>query len=264
LLRPDFAAGEQGTGMPAVLLVYLGLLVIVLGVVLLIKPLTFLGIRSRCRGALVLVVGLVFLVVGLALPAQETRVATAQTQLDQFAPVYQFHEVHSIQVHAPKDRVYQAIKAVTADDVLFFRTLTWMRRFGMHAPEGILNPPPAVPILEVATRTAFLLLAEEPGREIVLGTVVVVPRGWRPRSHATPEDFKAVAAPGFALATMNFLVQEVGPDACMVTTETRVYATDSGARRKFAGYWRVIYPGSAFIRRMWLRAIRLRAEKATN
>ena len=26
-------------------------------------------------------------------------------------------------------------------------------------------------------------------------------------------------------------------------------------RRRFAGYWRVIYPGSALIRRMWLRAI---------
>jgi len=32
------------------------------------------------------------------------------------------------------------------------------------------------------------------------------------------------------------------------------------ATRTFAAYWRMIYPGSALIRVMWLRAIRLRAE----
>jgi len=30
-------------------------------------------------------------------------------------------------------------------------------------------------------------------------------------------------------------------------------------RRRFAAYWRLIYPGSALIRRSWLRAIRQRA-----
>ena len=43
-------------------------------------------------------------------------------------------------------------------------------------------------------------------------------------------------------------------------SETRVHATNAQARRRFAGYWAVIRPGSGFIRRMWLRAIRRRAE----
>jgi hypothetical protein len=47
----------------------------------------------------------------------------------------------------------------------------------------------------------------------------------------------------------------------LLTTETRVFATDAPTRRKFAAYWRVIYPGSALIRMMWLRAIKQRAEK---
>ncbi len=33
------------------------------------------------------------------------------------------------------------------------------------------------------------------------------------------------------------------------------------AAPRFAIYWRVIYPGSALIRRMWLDAIRRRAER---
>lgn len=247
--------------MLAILVVHFGLMVTVLGAISLLKPLAFLRIRDRRRGALLLVAGLLLIAVGFVLPAREIRIASSHTALDQFAPVYQFSEVHSIRVHASKERVYQAIKTVTADDVPFFRTLTGIRRFGRSSPEGILNPPPGVPLLNVATRTSFLLLAEEPGQEIVLGTVVVAPHGWRPKGSPTLDDFKAVKAPGFALATMNFRLRET-PDACVVTTETRIYATDSEARRRFAPYWRVIYPGSAFIRRMWLHAIRRRAEDA--
>jgi hypothetical protein len=59
---------------------------------------------------------------------------------------------------------------------------------------------------------------------------------------------------------MNFLVEDAGDGFSSVTTETRVYTTDTFARRHFAAYWRIIYPGSALIRRMWLRAIAHRAE----
>ncbi len=65
--------------------------------------------------------------------------------------------------------------------------------------------------------------------------------------------------PGFAFAAMNFLVESDGAGGSVVSTETRVYANSPAARRGFGAYWRAIYPGSAIIRRMWLRAIRRRA-----
>jgi hypothetical protein len=241
----------------AVGLVYVGLIVMLAGVVSVVKPLRFVGIDSRVQGVFVAALGLLTAGVGWAFPAREVRVTAFQTQLDQFAPVYQFHEVHSIRVMASKDRVYRAIKSVTADDILFFRTLTWLRRLGRPGPENILNASGRSPLLDVATHTGFLLLADEPGREIVIGSAVMAPRGWRPKRPPTPEDFKAIRDPGFAIATMNFLVEDAGHNACAVTTETRVYAS---ARRRFAIYWRVIYPGSALIRRMWLRAVKQRAE----
>lgn len=175
-------------------------------------------------------------------------------------PVYQFHEFHTIRAAASREKVYGAIKSVTPDEISMFRTLTWIRRLGRPGPESILNAPEHQPLLDVATKTSFLLLAEEPNHEIVVGTAVVVPRGWQPSRRPTPEEFRAVREPGFALATMNFLIEDAGPGACTVTTETRIFATDMRARRRFAAYWRVIYPGSALIRRMWLRAIVHRAE----
>lgn len=240
--------------------VYAGLIAALLGAASLVKPLSFLGIRSRPRGALVLGIGLIVAAAGVFLPAGETRVGAIRTRLDEFAPVYQFNEVHTIQVRAPRERIFRAIHEVTPNEILLFRTLTWLRGLGQRVPEGILNAPERLPLLEVATRTSFMLLAEEPDREIVVGTIVVAPAGVRIKKQPTPNDFKALQAPGFAKATMNFRLQEASADAWIVTTETRVYATDALARRRFAAYWRVIYPGSALIRRMWLRAIKHRAE----
>jgi len=250
--------------MLGVVVVYFALIAAFLGGVSLLLRLSFFAIRSRRQAALILALGFIVVVIGESLPAKETRIATPRTRLDQFAPVYQFREFHSIRITAPKEQVYRALKLVTAEEIVFFRTLTWLRRFGRPGPESILNPPPHVPLLDVATRTSFLVLTEEPNREIVLGTLVATPRGWRPSGKPTPDGFKALivtsSTPGFASATMNFRIEDAGPTACTLTTETRVYATDASTRRRFAPYWRLIYPGSALIRRMWLRAIARRAE----
>lgn len=246
--------------MLGVCLVYAGLIVAFVGSASLIKPLAFLRVRTRPRGALVLGISLIVAAVGAFLPARDTRVEAIQTHLDEFAPVYQFNEVHAIQVRVPRNHIYRAIKEVTTDEILLFRTLTWLRRLGQPGPESILNAPERLPLLEVATRTSFLLLADEPEREVVVGTLVLAPAGVRIKAQPTSDDFKALDAPGFAKATMNFRLEGVDTDSCIVTTETRVYATDASARRRFAPYWRVIYPGSALIRRMWLRAIKRRAE----
>jgi hypothetical protein len=66
---------------------------------------------------------------------------------------------------------------------------------------------------------------------------------------------------GYAKAVMNFyLAVRADNTGVILTTETRILASDPATRRKFARYWRVIFPGSALIRRMWLRAIKRRAE----
>jgi hypothetical protein len=246
----------------AVALVYGGLLVMLVGAVSLLWPLRVLAIRSRATAAVVLFGGVLIFVVGATLPADETRIAVPQTRLDKFAPVHQFNEFHSIEIKASKERTYDAIRQVTAGEIRLLRTLTWIRRFGRPSPPGILNAPQGEPVLDVALRSGFLLLADEPGREIVIGALARAPAGWRRAAKPTAEDFKTLSAPGFALASMNFLIEEAGPDRSVVTTETRVFATDASSRRKFGEYWHVIYPGSALIRRMWLKAIRQRAEVA--
>lgn len=177
-------------------------------------------------------------------------------QLDHFMPSWQFHEVHTRRIAAPPERVYAAIKQVRADEILFFRALTWIRRGGRRIPEGVLNAGKDEPLLDVVTRTGFVGLADDEPRELVIGTVIAAPPG--ERCKATPSVFERQLPPGFIIAAMNFAIRADG-DGSFVSTETRVFASGASARRRFAAYWAVIYPGSAFIRRMWLRAIAKRA-----
>jgi hypothetical protein len=147
------------------------------------------------------------------------------------------------------------MKAVTADEIFLFRALTWIRRGGRPMAECILSPGPS-PLLDIVTRTGFLKLAEDAPREIVIGTILKRPSG--STVDLTAGLFRSDLAPGFTLGTLNFLITP-GAGGAIVSTETRVFASSAGARRKFRMYWLAIYPGSAFLRRMWLRAIRRRA-----
>jgi hypothetical protein len=249
--------------MGGVVIVDLGLLGMLIGGVSLIQPLAFLGVSDRRLAAFALIASVTVVVLGASLPAREVRVSSPQCELDRFFPAYQFHEFHSIRIAAPQERVYGAVKEVSADEIFLFRTLVWMRRLGRPGPENILNPAPGRPLLEVASKTSFLPLADEPNREILLGTLVAVPQGWRPSGKPMTEGYRNLLnsqPAGFAFAGINFRLQDCGTNCTILTTETRVFATDPAARRRFARYWRLIYPGSAFIRRMWLKAIAHRAE----
>jgi hypothetical protein len=240
-------------------LVYSGLAAVLAGIVNLVRPMRVLHVHGRGQAALILGLGVLLIVAGMALPPRSHH-AQGSTQLDRFVPEWEFDEQHAIRVHAPADRVYHAIHQVTADEILFFRTLVRIRH-PRRAPheENILAPSPDRPLLDVALGSTFIALADAPGDEIVVATLVCC--GPRRRS-----DLRTAFAPGpepprLAKAAMNFGLQDEGNGWTRVTTETRVHGTDRWTQRRFAAYWRVIYPGSALIRRMWLRAIKARAER---
>ncbi|MEW5981738.1 MAG: hypothetical protein AB1806_05135 [Acidobacteriota bacterium] len=239
---------------------YAGALLVVAGLVSIVRPVRMLGIRNRGLAVLVLVAAVGLVAWSLTRPALAYYVTEPDERIDTFAPVYQFKESYSIPVHARARKVLDAVSRVTADEIPLYRTLVWLRRGGVKGPESILNPPDGVPLVTVATRTTFIKLAEVPGRELVLGAVVLAPPGVRLAVASTPESFQALSLPGFAKAVINFSVHPLGDHWTLVRTETRVFVTDPESRDLFARYWRVILPGSALIRNMWLRAVKTRAE----
>lgn len=189
--------------------------------------------------------------------------------VERFLPLYDFHEVHRLVIVAAPERVLQAIKEVTAGEVAWLRTLFGIRglparllgRIGREAGRDDVSRKP---LLAQMLNRGFILLEEKPNQELVVGTIG---QFWElsPSSGAlritTASEFLAFDQQGYVKVVMNFRLEErADGKSVMLTTETRILSPDAVTRRKFARYWLLISPGSALIRRMWLRAIKRRAE----
>lgn len=185
--------------------------------------------------------------------------------IDRFMPEYHVNEVHTILTDATPEQVYRAIREVSASEIPLLREM-----FALRSLPALLMGRRGrwvggrEPFLDQALRGGFIMLADEPPRELVVGTIG---KFWQASGGtykvASPEEFLEADAPGYAKAILNFYVgkSRSHPNAVRVRTETRVHIPGPAARRKFRLYWQVIYPGSALIRVMWLRAIKRRAEE---
>ena len=180
--------------------------------------------------------------------------------IDDFMPEPQFAERHAVRVAAPPERAWEAVRALDLRDSLVVRTLFALRSvpalFTGHRPRG----RPLGRTMDALLECGFVLLAERPPREIVLG---LTGKFWTPTggiSRVEADEFRDFARPGLALAAWNFTVLPTY-EGSLVATETRVRCTDGAARRAFTRYWRVIRPFSGLVRNEALRAIRRAAER---
>ena len=245
-------------------IVYLGLILTAAGLVVTAKPIRWLRIPTRRRALAVAGAGALLAGIGLILPAPETLVARIESRLDEFVPVFQFNEVHTTRIAAPPARVYEATQRVRPDEIFLFRTLIAIRGGWQPLPKSVQDTIGKYESLhDIAVHSTFVVLADEAPRELLTGTIVGWPPGPREgRERLTPETFRKALPPGYAVAAMNYIVTPDGTGGSIVSTETRVFANSPAARRRFAVYWRLIYPGSALIRRMMLRALRQRATRS--
>jgi hypothetical protein len=165
------------------------------------------------------------------------------TLLDEVLPGWHVRERHTIEIDAPPELVFAAVREATFAEMPLARALFRLR--GLRAAA-------ARPLFEQLPR-AFVVLAEEPGRELVVGGIG---QPWKLLGGRAPRaDFARFDEPGFAKMAMNFRL-----DGSTLWTETRVWLTDAPSRRRFLAYWLAVRPGSGLIRRSWLRAIKRRAE----
>lgn len=183
--------------------------------------------------------------------------------IESFVPKPDAAEIHKIEIAASPETVYRALWTADLGSSSVIKGLMALRAL----PEMVLHPgrrrrPPQKVTLHALLAAGFGRLAEEPGREIVLG---VAGRFWRPMGNVLPfnqEHFYGPVPPGLARAVWNFLVQEVSPERTLLSTETRVVCGDTVSRWKFRAYWVVIRPFSGLIRLIMLKAVRRACESA--
>jgi hypothetical protein len=188
-----------------------------------------------------------------------TATATARV-LDAALPRFDFHEVHERHVAAPPDAVWAAALEVKPLEVRTLAPLMALRLApGLIARRSDYAIGREDTLLELFVKNGFAVLGEGE-RELALGAIGPF---WQPFGYSfvrfgTLEEFATFSEPGLAKAGVDLRVRADG-DGALVSTETRVDCTDTGARRAFGLYWRLIQPGSALIRHSWLNAVRRRA-----
>jgi hypothetical protein len=105
------------------------------------------------------------------------------------------------------------------------------------------------------------VLAEVPGREVVMGAVT---RPWEANvtfRALPPGEFAAFDEPGFVKIAWTLRADPVDARTSIFCTETRAVATDAAARARFGRYWSWASPGMALIRRLSRRPLKREAER---
>ena len=227
------------------------------GLVSLAHPLRLLGVRTRVHALAVALCGVGLAVTAVLWPARVTRSARPDQRLDRFLAEYQFSEHHEARVRAPMEAVVKAIREVSLADMPAAVVLLRIRAAASGRFHG--SAPDTRPILDTMFQpsSGFLALdVDDPG-ELVYGMVGFVHKP--PPPVTTPEQFAAFTEPGGIRVAFNLRLVPEANGVVRISTETRCLANGDEARRTFARYWRIIYPGSAIIRRVWLDAIIARA-----
>ena len=176
--------------------------------------------------------------------------------IDDFISLPDFSETHSIEIAAPREVVYAALWKADLGGSLIIKSLLGLRSL----PQLVLRPANSKRkarqiTLATIIDSGFGKLAEEPGREIVLG---VAGPFWRPTGNLLPfreENFRGPVPAGLACAVWNFAVQDIGTDRTILITETRIVCGDPSSRRKFRAYWLFVRPFSGLIRRLMLNSV---------
>ena len=178
--------------------------------------------------------------------------------LDRFMSVYDVVERHRIFVAAPASTVLAAAGDQDLMQSPLTRAIFKAREVALGAsPDGTLPRG----LLATMRSLGWGVLAEQPGREIVVGAVT---KPWEANvvfRSLPPDQFAAYNEPGDVKIVWTLRADPVGEHHAEFMTETRAVATDPAARNRFRRYWAFASPGIAAIRWLSLKPLKLEAER---
>jgi hypothetical protein len=178
--------------------------------------------------------------------------------LDHFIPDYDIVERHRIRVDAPAATTLAAARDMRLLDVPLARAIFKGRELLLGSTP---TERPALGILDETLSLGWAVLAERPGREVVVGAVA---RPWEADVIFRPvpaDEYRWFDEPDYVKIVWTLRADPIGDARSIFRTETRAVATDAAARAKFRRYWALLSPGILLIRRAMLRPLRDAAER---
>ncbi len=179
--------------------------------------------------------------------------------LDRFMPEYDIVERHHIRVDAPAAVTFAAACDADLMQSPVARAIFKGRELILGSePDTVARPRG---ILALTRSIGWGVLADEPGREVVMGAVT---QPWQPNvvfRPLPPDAFAAFDEPDYVKIAWTLRADPIGAAESIFRSETRAVATDAGARRKFRRYWAALSPGIIVIRWAMLGPVKAEAER---
>jgi hypothetical protein len=179
--------------------------------------------------------------------------------LDRFMPRYDVAERHHARVAAAADTVWRIARELDLQRSTLVRAIFKAREVLLGARPDTVSPPAG--LIAQVTSLGWGILAEEPGREIVIGSVT---RPWLADvvfRTVPAAEFAAFDEPGYVKIAWTLRVEPADSSAAIFRTETRAMATDAESRARFRWYWARFSPGIVLIREMMVRQLKAEAER---
>jgi hypothetical protein len=174
-------------------------------------------------------------------------------------PVYDVAERHHIHVAAPAEITFAAACEQDLMALPVVRAIFNAREILLGRDPDTVTPPRG--LLALTKSIGWGVLAEIPGREVVMGAAT---QPWEANvvfRPVPPTEFVAFDKPGYVKIVWTLRADPIGADASTFRTETRAVATDAAARAKFRRYWSFLSPGIILIRWASLRPLRTEVER---
>ena len=179
--------------------------------------------------------------------------------LDRFMPIYDIAERHHIRVAAPADITFTAACETDLQESSIARVIFRAREVILGSDADAVARP--IGLLALTKSLGWRVLAEVPGREVVMGAAT---RPWEANvtfRGVPPDEFAAFDAAGYVKIAWTLRADPRSPIESVFSTETRVIATDATARAKFRRYWSLVSPGIIAIRWVMLQPVKREAER---
>jgi len=219
------------------------------------RPIRQLGFQGRALPAALAGLGVGLGALALLWPVTPALEEKRTSGLDRMLPGYDLNERHELEIEAPVVAVMAALREVKFGELPVYDRLLRLRALavGRMAASGALRDER---VLGLITRgsSGFVMLEAGP-EELVIG---MAGRPWLGRRSAKVRDateWRAFQEAGAVRIAFNLRAEALGAERTRLSTETRIQGTDSEGTRRMAAYWRVIRPGSGWIRRQWLEAV---------
>ena len=179
--------------------------------------------------------------------------------LDRFMPTYEVVERHHVRVAAPAAVTLAAACEQDLFESPVVRAIFKTREVVLGAaPDSRSRPHGLLPLME---SLGWGVLAEDPGREIVVGAVT---RPWEANvtfRAVPPDQFAAFDEADYVKIVWTLRADPLGEAESIFRTETRVMTTDAASRATFRWYWAFFSPGIRVIRWLLLAPVKTDAER---